>query len=585
MMLPLALVPFPVVIPLAVAAILLALGHLVPAVASKVVAIVATLAVAGLSLWLAVAAETGTLVYWFGGWTPRPEVTLGIAFAIDPASGGFACFVALLFVASFVFAWGFFDEVSTTFHVMMLLFLAALQGFCLTRDLFNLFVWFEVMSVAAFALTGFTQKKSALAGALSFTICNSLASMCMLAGIGLLYARSGTLDFATMGAMIAKSGHDPVLVGGFCLVSTALLIKAAVVPFHFWLSDAHAVAPSPVSVIFSGCMVPSALFIWTKLLVQVFAGSTDILSIVHGLLLTLGCVTAVVGGTMAWSQRHLKRLLAFSTISHIGIMMTGVASLAPVGLAGLMIYVVGHGLVKAALFILVGVLLSTRASVDELDLRGLGQGLFPAGLLTALAALLLGGAPVGILHGGADLVSLAAPEGAGPLIHAAVLIGTALTGAAVLRATGRIYLGLGPDPGQEAQAPSDAEQEKADRPLWLMLAPAIVLLGTAVLVPAEAAQHLAAQWVPQFDGVPAAMMLPEATAWTAMEPWLALLGTVGTAAFALFRQNLPRALPRAADFIVGPLERALGKAHSGIINDYVVWIMLGLALLAGSAAV
>ncbi len=393
MMLPLALVPFPVVLPLAVAAILLALGHLVPAVASKVVAIVAALAVAVLSLWLAVAAEAGTLVYWFGGWTPRPEVTLGIAFAIDPASGGFACFVALLFVASFVFAWGFFDEVSTTFHVMMLLFLAALQGFCLTRDLFNLFVWFEVMSVAAFALTGFTRKKSALAGALSFTICNSLASMCMLAGIGLLYARSGTLDFATMGAMIAKSGHDPVLVGGFCLVSTALLIKAAVVPFHFWLSDAHAVAPSPVSVIFSGCMVPSALFIWTKLLVQVFAGSPDVLSIVHGLLLTLGCVTAVVGGIMAWSQRHLKRLLAFSTISHIGIMMTGVASLAPVGLAGLMVYVVGHGLVKAALFMLVGVLLATRASVDELDLRGLGQGLFPAGLLTALAALLLGGAP------------------------------------------------------------------------------------------------------------------------------------------------------------------------------------------------
>ena len=584
MTLPLALVPFPVVLPLAVAAILLALGHLVPAVASKIVAITAALAVAVLSLWLAVAAEAGTLVYWFGGWTPRPEVTLGIAFAIDPASGGFAGFIALLFVASFVFAWGFFDEVSTTFHVMMLLFLAALQGFCLTRDLFNLFVWFEVMSVAAFALTGFTRKKSALAGALNFTICNSLASMCMLAGIGLLYARSGTLDFAAMGMMIAKAGHDPVIVGGFCLVSTALLIKAALMPFHFWLSDAHAVAPSPVSVIFSASMVPSALFVLTKLVVQVFSGSPDVPAIVHGLFLTLGCVTAVVGGMMAWSQRHLKRLLAFSTISHIGIMVTGVASLAPVGLAGLMVYVVGHGLVKAALFMLVGVLLATRASVDELDLRGLGPGLFPAGLLTAMAALLLGGAPLGILHGGADLVSLAAPEGSGPLIHAAVLIGTALTGAAVLRAAGRIYLGLGPDPGDEAEAPSDEEQEKADRPLWLMLAPTVVLLGFAVLVPAEAAQHLAGRWVPQFDGIPGAVAWPETTTWTAIEPWLAVLGTIGTAAFALFRQDLPRPLPRMADLVVGPLEAALGKIHSGIVNDYVVWIVLGFALLAGSAA-
>ena len=511
-------------------------------------------------------------------------MTLGIAFAVDPASGGFAGFIALLFVASFVFAWGFFDEVSTTFHVMMLLFLAALQGFCLTRDLFNLFVWFEVMSVAAFALTGFTRKKSALAGALNFTVCNSLASMCMLAGIGLLYARSGTLDFATMSTMIARAGHDPVIVGGFCLVATALLIKSAVVPFHFWLSDAHAVAPSPVSVIFSSSMVPSALFVLTKLVVQVFAGSPDVLSIVHGLLLALGCVTAVLGGIMAWSQRHLKRLLAFSTISHIGIMMTGLASLSPVGLAGLMVYVVGHGLVKAALFMLVGVLLAMRASVDELDLRGLGQGLFPAGLLTAVAALLLGGAPIGILHGGADLVSLAVPAVAGPPIHAAVLIGTALTGAAVLRAAGRVYLGLGPDPGDEAQAPSDKEQEKADRPLWLMLAPSLLLLGLAVLVPAEAAQHLAAAWVPQFEGIPGAVALPETTAWSMVEPWLALLGTVGTAAFALYRQNLPGSLPRAADAVIGPLEGALGKVHSGIVNDYVVWIALGVALLASFAA-
>ncbi len=70
-----------------------------------------------------------------------------------------------------------------------------------------------------------------------------------------------------------------------------------------------------------------------------------------------------------------------------------------------------------------------------------------------------------------------------------------------------------------------------------------------------------------------------------IEPWLALLGTLGTAAFALFRQNLPRALPHVADLVIGPLESALGKVHSGIVNDYVVWIALGLALLAGSAAV
>ena len=118
-----------------------------------------------------------------------------------------------------------------------------------------------------------------------------------------------------------------------------------------------------------------------------------------------------------------------------------------------------------------------------------------------------------------------------------------------------------------------------------MLAPSLVLLGLAVLVPAEAAQHLAAAWVPQFEGIPGAVALPETTAWSMVEPWLALLGTVGTAAFALYRQNLPGSLPRAADAVIGPLEGALGKVHSGIVNDYVVWIALGVALLASFAAV
>ena len=106
-----------------------------------------------------------TPVYWFGGWEPRPGVTLGIAFAPDPASACLASFVGLLFAAALVFAWGFFDEVRSTFNVLMLLFLAAMQGFCLTRDVFNLFVWFEVMSVSAYALTGFSLKRASLAGA------------------------------------------------------------------------------------------------------------------------------------------------------------------------------------------------------------------------------------------------------------------------------------------------------------------------------------------------------------------------------------------------------------------------------------
>ena len=577
----LSLVPLPVVIPLAVAAILLAVGHRLPARLPDVVALVVALVVAGLGITLTLASQHGVLVYWFGGWTPRPEAVLGIAFGVDPASAAFATFIALLFAATFVFAWGYFDEVHATFHVLMLLFLAAMQGFCLTRDLFNLFVWFEVMSVAAFALTAYRLEQSSIVGALSFTVCNSLGSMFMLGGIGLLYARTGVLDFDAKSKAVTAAGHDPVIMGGFCLVAMALLIKAAIVPFQFWLADAHAVAPSPVSVIFSGAMVPLGLFGFAKLTLEIFGGAKDVLGFVHGLLMALGCLTAVIGGLMAWSQRHLKRLLAFSTIAHIGIMLTGLAALSGPGTAGLLAYLVGHGLVKGALFMLIGVLLATRASVDELDLRGLGRDIWPAGIAMAVAALLLGGAPLGILHGGADLIATSVPHAASSMIHAAVLVGTALTGGAVLRAAGRIYLGLGPDPGAEAEAPTEEEQEKADRPLWLMLVPCLALLVLA-FVPAGLARDVAIRFVPLFAaGLPSVSVAgPEAG--LAALPWISMLATVGLACLAFWghRAKAPHLSARLVTTLLGGLNRL----HSGLVNDYVLWILLGLAAFTAAVA-
>ncbi len=419
---------------MAVAGLMLAVAHLLPPRVPDVVAILTALAVTGLCA--ALAAHTyqhGVLAYWFGGWTPRPGVVLGIGFGIDPASAFIAGFIALLFAASLLFSWGYFDEVHAHFHVLMLLFMAAMVGFCLTRDLFNLFVWFEVMSVAAFALTAYQLETPSLAGALNFTVVNSLASFVMLGGVGLIYARAGVLDFEALGQAVAHAGRDPVVIGAFCLLAAALMIKGAILPFHFWLADAHAVAPSPVSVIFSGAMVSVALFALAKLSLQVFAASTDARHLIQGLFIGLGCVTAVIGGLMAWSQRHLKRMLAFSTIAHLGIMLTGLATLSATGAAAVLAYLVGHGLVKGALFMLVGVLLATRASVDELDLKGLGRGLWPVGVAMGAGGLLLGGLPIGMLDAGTGLVHGAS---GGAWAAAAVLFGSAVTGAAVLRATG-----------------------------------------------------------------------------------------------------------------------------------------------------
>jgi multicomponent Na+:H+ antiporter subunit D len=577
---PAVLVPLPVTIPLLVCAALLATAHLLPGRTPDILATITALVVSGLSAIIAVRAGDGSVDYWFGGWQPRDGIALGIGFSVDAASGWIGAFIGFLYACTFVFAWGFFARTHGHFHILMLLFLAAMIGFCFTRDLFNLFVWFEVMSVAAFALTAYHLARSSIIGAINFTVVNSLAGFLMLGGIGLLYARAETLDFAGIAQGVAHAGRDPVVAGGFCLVAAALMIKGATVPFQFWLADAHAVAPSPVSVIFSGAMVSLGIFGLAKLSAVVFDGSAQIREAIPVLMIGLGAISAVLGGWMALLQRHLKRLLAFSTISHAGIMLIGIGTLSAQGSAGLLVYVVGHGLVKGGLFMIAGILLATRASIDEIALRGLGRGIAPAGVAMAVAGLLLAGLPVGLLDTGANLLhgSLTAAH---PYALAATIAGGALTGAAVLRAAGRIFLGLGEDPGDEAGAPSEAEREKADRPLWLMLAPCCAMLALDAALPASWIHGMAPGAVTAFSHHALRGMVSEGPAWPA---WASVAGALGLAAFALFRHRLPR-------LVVGPIRatqsaptRALEALHSGLIGDYVAWLAVGLALMAGVLA-
>ncbi len=587
-----ALPPLPVAVPLAIAGLLLAFGKMLPSRTPDVIALATALAAGAVCLVMVAGSAHAPLVYWFGGWVPHGGQVLGIGFVVDQAGAALGAFIGLLFAATIVFAWGYFDEVHAHFHVLMLLFMAAMTGFCLTHDLFNMFVWFEVMSVAAFALTGYELKTDALEGALNFTVVNTIGSYLILGGIGLIYSRAGALDFSAISLSVAASPGDPVVAAAFCLMATGLLIKGAQVPFQFWLADAHAVAPSPVSVIFSGAMVALGIFGVARLTWAVFPASGEIQTVVRSLLVWMGAASALLGGVMALMQRHIKRLLAFSTISHTGIMLTGLALLAPQGLAGMLVYVVGHGLVKGALFMVAGILLATCGGIDEIGLRGLGRGVWPAGIVMGLGGLLLAGLPVGLMDAGNDLIGAAARGAGEAWLLAPLLLGAACTGGAVLRVTGRVFLGLGTVSGEEDRAPTDEEQEKADRPLWLMMLPTSLLLALS-LPGAGAAARFAA-------GAAAMMMHPDTAAIIgaagtlpvpgpeaasgaappAWAPWASVALAVAIAAWQLGRGSLPAVLVRGWDVVSRPLADFLQGLHSGKIGDYVAWVVVGLALFA-----
>ena len=339
-------------------------------------------------------------------------MAIGIDYAVGPLGAGMASLAGLLASAALVYCWRYFDSARGRHHALVLIFLAGSVDFCLTGDLFNLFVAFELVAVTAFALTGYNAGYPApLQGAINFAVTNSLGGMSVLMGVGFLYARTGSLNLAQIGQALTGRHADGLIVVAFALLTGGFLVKAAVVPFHFWLPDAYGSAPIPVCVLFAGVMSELGLFavirVWDTVFSGLAGGSGPRM---RAVLLGFGILTAVVGAVMALAQIHLKRMLAFVTMSHLGIYLIGVGLLTPLGLAGASLLVIGDGLAKSALFLGVGVVQHQRASVSETKLRGRGRGLAVTGVTIVLGALVLADLPPFVSSAGHALLV----DGGGP---------------------------------------------------------------------------------------------------------------------------------------------------------------------------
>ena len=332
----------------------------------------------------------------------------------------------------------------------MLMFLAGMIGFCLTGDIFDLFVWFELMGVSAYALTAYRpEERGPVQGALNFAITNSVGAYLSLSGIGLVYGRTGALNMAQIGRDLARHRPDGLVVVAFVLILTGLLIKSAVVPFHFWLADAHAVAPTPVCVLFSGVMVELGLYGIARVYWSMFGDGLGHRGTISGVFLALGLLTAIVGALFCFRERHLKRLLAFSTISHAGMFLVGLSWLTPLGLAGAAVYVLGHGLVKAALFLCAGIVLHRLGSVNETWLHGRGRRLPVTGVVFTLAALGLADLPPFATYLGKGWIDDTGNARGTPWVAAVLIACSILVGGAVLRVAGGVFYGLGDPPAED----------------------------------------------------------------------------------------------------------------------------------------
>jgi multicomponent Na+:H+ antiporter subunit D len=594
-----ALKPLLVVVPMVGAALCAALRKWLPRAAADSLGI----AFAAITLTIAAIllrnATHGVSTYWFGNWYPRGSMVLGIGFVVEPIGAGLATLAALLTTLAMIFSWRFVDAGGKHFQPLMLVFLAAMSGFVLTSDIFNLFVFFELMSTAAFALCGLkTAEPAPLQGAFNFAITNTIAAFLVLTGIALLYAVTGALNMAQIGLALGIR-HDPLVLFAFTLITCGFLIKSSIVPFHLWLPDAHAVAPTPVCVLFSGIMVELGLYAIVRVHSVIFSAAlAPHASELRKILLVFGGITVLLGSLMCYAEHHLKRMLAFSTISHAGMMLVAFAIQGPLGVAAMLTYLLAHAFIKSGLFFTTGIMLHRLRSISERDLFGSGRSLrwtaamwFLGGLgLAATAPFLSVVAEAG--------VSKAADQAGVHGVPAMFLFGSVLTAAAVFRVGAHVFFGWGETPLTDSAAevgelPETAPEDR--RAFWFHYAPPLVCLCLPVFL------TFAKGWLPLLQSS-AGSLVTQSTylhsvylgpvARTAGPCWEDALGSaylrglisVVLAAMLAFSSVFRRQIPRRIR--LGPfLERgvpALRSMQSGHPGDYVFWVTCGLSVFGFS---
>jgi multicomponent Na+:H+ antiporter subunit D len=590
--------PLTIALPLLAAALLMPFTKSMPRWISGTVATAATLAVMALCIALAIyTANHGTISYWMGGWVAQHRLAIGITFTIDPVNAGLATLLSLLVLAAVMYTCDHFDIVGSLFHTLLMAFFAAMIGYTLTGDIFNMFVWFELMTAAAIALTAHKIEESqAIEGAVNLAVTNTIAGFLVLLGIGLLYGRTGVLNLAQLGAALSARPADSLVVVAFLLIVCGYFIKGSVVPFHFWLDDAHAVAPTPVCVLFSGVMVQLALYGVARIYWTAFAAPlSPHVHAVQALFFGVGIATAVIGSLMAYSQRHLKRLLAFSTVSHSGMFVAAMGLFNGAGLAAFALFVAAHGLIKGLLFTCAGTFLNRFRSLDEGSLSGRGREAPVTAVLYLIGGIALAGAPPFGVSAAKAMYDSAFKDQGLFVIALVMAAASAVDAGAVIRSGIHVLFGVGEahnygiSPREEE---TEVEVDYLPRTAWLMIAPAFMLLGVAIWLSFNAAlwhetERAAALFVDRnayitsvLDNAQHAPPMVPPKPHTVEDVLINIgvtLAAIVVALMGLFRKRIPQAVRGGLNAAFAGAFLRLRLLHSGVYTDYVAYMMFGIA--------
>jgi multicomponent Na+:H+ antiporter subunit D len=401
------------------------------------VALFATLATAALSIATAFQlANGGALTLQVSGW-PAP---FGITIVVDPLSIVFMVLVSAISFLTTLFSQSYIKHNRTEYYALTCLVLTGLLGIIHTGDIFNMFVFFEIMSISSYALVAFYRNRKALEASIKYLVMGALATSLILLGVTFLYGAFGTLNMADIA--VKASGYSGILLPlAIAFLLTGFSLKSGLFPFHTWIPDAHPAAPSPVSALLSGLVIKGGIYCIIRVGFTVLGAPAVLLSA----LTVIGVLSMVIGGALAFVQTDLKRLLAYSSISQMGYIAMALGLNTQIAISGAIFHVINHAIIKSLLFLCAGVIIYYAKTSDMHKIAGTIKSNTLLTYSFLIGALSLGGVP--FLNGFASkwLIYVAALQ-ASPLLAVFALLITVMTLAYGLRAFYMIFMS-NPNPG------------------------------------------------------------------------------------------------------------------------------------------
>ncbi len=332
--------------------------------------------------------QQGPQATWVGNWPPP----FGITLIADLLSAIMVALAAVIGFAVALYSLAHVDPAREAFGYYPLLHIL-LMGVCgafLTGDLFNLYVWFEVMLMASFVLLALGGERAQLEGAIKYVTLNLMASALFLTAVGLLYGTVGTLNMADVALKIRPLASSGITTSIAFLLLTAFGIKAAIFPLFFWLPASYHTPPVAVSAVFAGLLTKVGVYALLRVFTLIFIEQERTIPTVVLALSALTMLTGVLGAVV---QSEFRRILSFNIVSHIGYMILGLGLFTTAGLAGSIFYIIHHIIVITNLFLVSGLVHAVQGSFDLGRLGGLYRTHPGLAVLFLIPALSLSGVP------------------------------------------------------------------------------------------------------------------------------------------------------------------------------------------------